>query len=213
MPARLHPRPPVDPAALNGTGGTMWTNLGFWDSIVSSAVSASTRSYPSAAAALARRVGAAANLKAGDVLLDYACGFGDSLRLWVDEFSVHRVVGIEPDPSVCRVIDSRIRSWGFADRISVICASAEDTLPRGVADDVSAVVCVDAAYHFRTRNERCAIGAERSGSAFGVPVPSTTSLVSCASRTAPRHRSSRRVLARAKFARGARSVSHQHHLE
>lgn len=132
----------------------MWTNLGFWEgsgAVAPDAPSASTR-YQQAAAELARRVGLAANLRPGDGVVDYACGFGDSLRLWVEEFNAESVVGIEPDPSVCGVIEARVRSWGLANRIRVICASAEDPTVGDAAAQATAIVCVDAAYHFRTRS-------------------------------------------------------------
>ena len=67
------PRPPVDPAILNaGATDAMWTNLGFWPG---------ASGYVEAARALAMHVGQAAQLRAGDVVADYACGYGDSLRL------------------------------------------------------------------------------------------------------------------------------------
>lgn len=120
----------------------MWTNLGDWSA---------THDYPSAARALAERVGTAARLGADDTVVDYACGFGDSLRLWVERFGVRRAVGIEPDPAVCDIVRGRIARWGLGERISVVTARAEACAPRQAAPDVTAVVCVDAAYHFRSR--------------------------------------------------------------
>lgn len=128
----------------------MWTNLGFWDSAVTTIKSGPPR-YRQAAAELARRVGVAASLKAGDIVVDYACGFGDSLRLWVEEFGAARVVGIEPDPAVCATIEARIAAWGLSDRIRVIGRAAEDATAE--AAQATAIVCVDAAYHFRTRRD------------------------------------------------------------
>lgn len=139
-----HPRPPVDPTALNGTDGTMWTNLGWWPG---------ASRYSAAARALARRVGEAADLRAGDVIVDYACGYGDSLRLWIEEFGAARVVGVEPEPRVTAIVARRIASWGLGHRIRIVTARAESASPRALAADVSAVVCVDAAYHFGTRRE------------------------------------------------------------
>jgi cyclopropane fatty-acyl-phospholipid synthase-like methyltransferase len=150
MTASLHPRPPVDPTLLNGDGGTMWTNLGYWGPR-DSARQLPAAGYVAAARALASRVGGAAGLDAHDVVLDYACGFGDSLRLWIDAFSVKTVVGVEPDPLLCREITARLEAWGLSNRIQIICARAEDVSVASVSPDVSAVVCVDAAYHFRTR--------------------------------------------------------------
>lgn len=141
----MHPRPPLDPALLNGPGAsTQWTNLGHWPG---------ARAYADAARELARRVGHAAHLRAGDVVVDYACGYGDSLKLWLEEFRVARVVGIEPDPGVTAAIRARVADWGLTDRIRVVTARAEDLLPTDAHSGVTAVVCVDAAYHFDTRHE------------------------------------------------------------
>lgn len=138
-----HPRPPVDPALLNaGAGDAMWTNLGDWHDATD---------YVQAAAALARRVGAAAALGAERVVVDYACGYGDSLRLWVEHFGVRRAIGVEPDPAVCAVVQARIARWGLSDRLRIVQGRAEDTAPRHVDAEANAVVCVDAAYHFRSR--------------------------------------------------------------
>ncbi len=139
----LHPRPPVTPEALNPpASGTMWTNLGEWSAAAS---------YPHAAEALARRVGEGAALTPQDVVVDYACGYGDSLRLWIAAFGVRRAVGVEPDPEVCRIVRRRIADWGLGDRIRIVEARAEALRPRIADADASAVVCVDAAYHFGSR--------------------------------------------------------------
>jgi SAM-dependent methyltransferase len=139
----LPQQPAVHPALLNAPPGlTEWTNLGFWHP---------ESSYADAAAELARRVGRAARLTDGDMVIDFACGFGDSLRLWVQEFGAAEVVGVEPDPAVCARVEQRIRDWGLADRIRICRATAESFLPKDHAPDATAVVCVDAAYHFQTR--------------------------------------------------------------
>jgi len=159
----------------------MWTNLGYWvarsdastsdgSTSVASTSDASTSDAPTnisptsdepstavappyglAARELARRVGRAARLHSDDVVIDYACGYGDSLRLWIDEFGVRRVVGVEPDPAVCAVVESRVRAWGLSERVRVHCSAAERASPRELEPEVTAVVSVDAAYHFRAR--------------------------------------------------------------
>ena len=137
------PRPVVEPALLNGAGAlTRWANLGFW-------MDATT--YPEAAAELARRVGRAAKLGPGDVVLDLACGHGDSLLMWVREFDVAKVVGIEPDPALVVEVTARIKALGLGDRIILRSEKAEWLVPSQVCPGVTAVVCVDAAYHFETR--------------------------------------------------------------
>lgn len=120
----------------------MWTNLGFWSGVTA---------YPAAARALAVHVGRAAQLRPCDVVVDYACGYGDSLRLWVEAFGVARVIGVEPDPDIARQVQERIAAWGLSSRIRVEAERAERVAPDSLAGDVTAVVCVDAAYHFDSR--------------------------------------------------------------
>jgi MPBQ/MSBQ methyltransferase len=120
----------------------MWTNLGSWTGVTA---------YPDAARELARRVGSAAGLRGGDVVVDYGCGFGDSLRLWIESFGVARVLGVEPDPAVTAIVRERIASWKLGHRISVVTASAEGADAARIASGVTAIVSVDAAYHFSTR--------------------------------------------------------------
>ncbi len=138
-------RQTVYPNLMNGgTSGaeTRWTNLGFW---------APGDDYPAAARELARRVGQAAALRPGDVVIDYACGHGDSLALWVREFGVGRVIGVEADPEAAAAAERRVQEWGLSDRIRVHTGSAESFLPARESPLATAVVAVDAAYHFADR--------------------------------------------------------------
>ena len=136
-------RPVVDPSLLNADGGAaQWTNLGFWREALT---------YGEAATELARRVGRAAGLGPGDVVLDIACGHGDSLALWVNEFGVKRAIGVEPDPALVLATQERANAWGLRDRITLRRGEAETLEIARDFPGVTAVVCVDAAYHFDTR--------------------------------------------------------------
>lgn len=139
VPPSTRPRPPLEPPAPTAPA---WANLGWWTD---------APDYPRAAEALAQRVGAAGELSAADVVVDYACGYGDSLRLWVEAFDVRRVVGVEPDARTVRIARARVDAWGLSSRVTVVEGRAEQLGPRALAADVSAVVCVDSAYHFATR--------------------------------------------------------------
>ncbi len=133
----------IDWALLNGRGAsTRWTNLGFWKD---------ARTYHAAAAELARRVGRAAQLREGDTVLDLGCGGADSCILWVREFGVARVVGVEPDPATAVEATERIRDEGLADRIVLRSDRAEWLSPSAICPGATAVVSVDAAYLFDTR--------------------------------------------------------------
>lgn len=120
----------------------MWTNLGYW---------AGTRDYAAAAHELARRVGCAARLRPGDVVLDVACGYGDSLRVWLEEFQAGHVIGVEPDPQVIAAVRERVTAWGLQDRVTLLAERAEQVMPDRCEPRPTAVVCVDAAYHFASR--------------------------------------------------------------
>lgn len=137
------PRPVVDATLLNSPGsGAQWTNLGFWRE---------ARTYEAAATDLARRAGQAARLGPGDVVLDIACGHGDSLALWVKEFGVKRAIGVEPDPALVLATQERVNAWGLRDRITLRRGEAETLEVARDFPGVTAVVCIDAAYHFDTR--------------------------------------------------------------
>ena len=144
MPSQ-QPRPVVDPALLNATPATRWTNLGWWgDADLDTP-------YADAARALASHVGRAAGLRTGDIVVDIACGHGDSLRLWVEAFGAARVIGVEPDAVLGAAIRARVAAWGLSDRITIHTATAESFDLARIAPDATAIVCVDAAYHFQTR--------------------------------------------------------------
>lgn len=133
----------VDPALLNGRGvPSEWMNLGWW---------AETSAYAEAATALARQVGYAAKITAGDQILDVGCGAGDSTALWIRECGAARVTGIEPNASVAARARRRIAAWGLDDRITIDTRRAESFDDADALAQVQAVVSVDAAYHIETR--------------------------------------------------------------
>lgn len=116
-----------------------WSNLGDWRD---------TADYAQAAAALARCVGAAAQLQPGDSVLELACGQGASLALWQREFAVAGVDAIEWQRACVDALnsaggaarrgDARVHRGRF-DRLP---------LPPGLQPaSYNAVLCVDAAYH------------------------------------------------------------------
>jgi SAM-dependent methyltransferase len=151
----------VDPALLNGRGAsTQWMNLGWWG-----ATSTAGPTYATAAAELARQVGLAARLRAGDRVLDVGCGAGDSTALWVRAFDAAHVTGIEPNPTVAARAADRIARWDLRERVVIASQTAETFDDPAVLSTTMAIVSVDAAYHFDTRLQWLqrlgAIGAPR----------------------------------------------------
>lgn len=138
-----------------------WSNLGDWTG---------TDDYEKACQQLAIRVGSAADLSTKNQILDIACGNGASLRLWSKFFNVRFIDGIEVQKSCVE----RIRRAQLVAVQQIIHADAEhllaqntshrakikksflenpykisDGIGRDVLSSYDAIVCVDAAYHFK----------------------------------------------------------------
>jgi erythromycin 3''-O-methyltransferase len=129
------------PAELLHQGGTpgAWGNLGLWQD---------GADYASACAALAKAVGRASGLQAGERVLSVACGAGPELLLWLHDFGAAQAVGVEAD--ACALAAARHLCAGQAVVLHAGDGTALDSLglPAGGFDRV---VCVDAAYHLRPR--------------------------------------------------------------
>lgn len=121
-------------------GGTTatWGSLGLWGD--------DTADYAAACADLARTVARAAGLAAGDRVLSVACGAGDELLLWRNEFSAAEVLGVEHDPAL---VEAAQKLAGVPVRLGSGTELSALGLPAGHFDRV---LCVDAAYHLRPRS-------------------------------------------------------------
>jgi SAM-dependent methyltransferase len=146
----------VDESDLLHEGGPpgRWGNLGWWP-----LADADRVPYRQAAEALARRVGQAAGLRAGERVLSIACGRGEELRLWIDAFAAAQVTGMEPHPASLREARELALHRQCPGTIEVLAGPAGLAWPAGVRFD--RVVCVDAAYHVSPRTDllRAALSA------------------------------------------------------
>jgi microcystin synthetase protein McyJ len=120
----------------------LWLNLGYWET---------ARTYPEACADLARRLGRAAKLGPGDVVLDAGFGFGEQDLLWVDEFDVAKIIGVNVTQLHVDVANKRVRARGLGERIDLRLASATE-IPLDDAS-VDKVVALESAFHFPTRED------------------------------------------------------------
>lgn len=118
----------------------LWLNLGYWKT---------ARTYPDAAADLARKLADAARLGPGDVVVDAGFGFGEQDLLWVRERNVARIVGVNVTELHVEVAKQRVAARGLSDRIDLRLASATE-LPLE-AGSVDKVVALESAFHFDTR--------------------------------------------------------------
>jgi microcystin synthetase protein McyJ len=120
----------------------LWLNLGYWER---------ARTYPEAAADLARKLGRAARLGKGDTVLDAGFGYGEQDLLWVNEFDVARIVGVNVTALHVDRAKARVAARGLSDRIDLRLGSATE-IPLE-AGSVDKVVALESAFHFDTREK------------------------------------------------------------
>ena len=87
-------------------GNSLWGNLGLWTS--------SSEPYHIAAKRLAKTVGETAQLGEKDNILDIGIGSGDQILLWLEDFYVAKVTGIEPDSAGFLSASQRLKVFSNA---------------------------------------------------------------------------------------------------
>jgi len=127
----------LDPGDLDKP---MWSNLGYWKN---------ARTTVDACTDLARYLAKEADLQPSDRVLDVGCGFAEQDFLWLKEFDVSSIVGLEITPVRARYANLRIDIAGLNDRVDVRNGSATEC----PFDDESfdKVMALECALHFRTR--------------------------------------------------------------
>ena len=133
----------TDLRLLNAGHPTRWGNLGYW-----AGHDPGGESYPEACAALARRVGRAAQLGPGVRLLDCGVGAGEQLLEWVEGFEVSEVVARELLAE--NVVAAREVSARLGARVRLEQGSATDLSDLADAS-FDAAIALDCAYHFAPR--------------------------------------------------------------
>lgn len=131
-----------------------WNNLGYW---------ADSADYGQACQALARLHGQAAQLQAGQHILELACGYGAAFELWKNTFNINKISALEYRPQCV----SHIKHHGLTSAIYV--GRFDYPLPSPLnATTYDAVLCVDAAYHAQSLAQFLAVitPALKSGGRF-----------------------------------------------
>jgi cyclopropane fatty-acyl-phospholipid synthase-like methyltransferase len=91
----------------------------------------------------ARRVGEIAGLAEGMRVIDFGCGYGEWLRLWVEEFGISGI-GIDVRENACRRAAEKMQNLGLQDRIEIVCLNAADYAFTSGAYDVA--ICIGATF-------------------------------------------------------------------
>lgn len=71
------------------------------------------------------RAGRMAGLKPGDRLIDFGCGFGETMVMWHKEFGVTGV-GIDIREYACERAEARLKEVGLADRFEIVCINGAE---------------------------------------------------------------------------------------
>lgn len=135
--------------------GSTWCNLGLWPA---GEQAARATTFQQACAALAHELGKAAGLsERADKVLDVGVGYGDQTATWVSRFGVRRVLALEPSATHVAAARAAQVKGRIPEAVDLRLGSAEEIdAALGAAGDepssFDAVVCLDCAYHFRSRS-------------------------------------------------------------
>ncbi len=131
--------------ALN-RDGEAWGNLGYWTG---------AGHYSQACRALAAALGNAAGLDRDSVLFDAGFGCGDQLLLWLDQYAVADLCGVNISQSQTRLAQDRLEQSGHqAVAASIMQGDVdrpEDWQRAMAGRRLSHVLALDCAYHFPDR--------------------------------------------------------------
>ncbi len=89
------------------------------------------------------KAGKIARLKPGDRVIDYGCGFGETLVLWAEKFGISGM-GIDIRPYACQRAQEKVAEHGLADRIQIVCGDAAQYDSPAHSFDVAA--CIGATF-------------------------------------------------------------------
>jgi microcystin synthetase protein McyJ len=119
-----------------------WLNLGYWKYATT---------HVQACTALAHLLAEAAELGSADRVLDAGFGYGDQDFYWLQRFRIKHIVGVNVTPAQVEVAKARGRHSTLLSRIEFHVGSASTlSFPAGSFDKV---VSLEAAFHFRTREQ------------------------------------------------------------
>lgn len=125
---------------------TFWMDFGLW--------SPNTKTLADASRDLALSLGKAAGLNENDKVLDVGFGAGDEILVWLDNFGVKYIRGIEPVASQVRICSERLesrRESGKKNDIKLLVGTATE-IPFD-SNSFTKVVALDCGYHFDKRTD------------------------------------------------------------
>ncbi len=132
----------------NGLIESSWGNLGYWPS---TSVTANSLNYPQACHQLACEVADMANLNSAHRLLDTGFGCGDQLVVWLDEYKLKDVTGINLSVSQTQHAQQKITALNIDSSIAWdlrVGDCCEPSAWQGLDEKFDRIIALDCIYHF-----------------------------------------------------------------
>lgn len=123
----------IQSALLGDHSNYPWSNLGLWQT---------GDSYPQAACRLADALAKSIDLNSKDTVLDLGCGQGASILHWQQQYQVQQVIGVELQAKHVEHLNTL-----NSKQCQVLQGSFLNLNELSLPDNISAVLCIDAAYH------------------------------------------------------------------
>lgn len=120
---------------------SLFINFGYWKN--------NPATLDEASRDLARFVARSGDFDATDIVVDCGPGYGDQDILWVNEFGVKHITGVNVATEQIAIATRRVEEAGLADRIDYVNASAT-ALPQE-DESCTKVVALESAFHFPSR--------------------------------------------------------------
>ncbi len=120
---------------------SLFINFGYWKN--------NPTTLDEASRELARLVARSGDFNASDIVVDCGPGYGDQDILWLNEFGVKDITGVNIASEQIAISRRRVEEAGLADRIQYVQASATD-LPLE-DESCTKVVALESAFHFPSR--------------------------------------------------------------
>ncbi len=132
----------------SGQVESSWGNLGLWST---QNQSTNSLNYPQACHQLAREVAHMAKLNSTHKLLDTGFGCGDQLAVWLEEFKVSKLVGINLSVSQTLHAQEKIAALNLHENITCDLQTGDSCLPsnwQGLDKNFDRIIALDCIYHF-----------------------------------------------------------------
>lgn len=136
---------------LLNSGDAYWGNLGFWKN---------EKEYSKACEALAHQLALKVDLSESSRVLDVGFGCGDQLFLWLENYQIECLCGVNYSISQTQLAKQRLADYGStsANSQSLVQGSVEELLEPSSwessilsQESVNTILALDCAYHFPSR--------------------------------------------------------------